>query len=435
MSGSMVGECTDFHDARRQWLMAAAVAGAIALFPFARAYYIFYVLILVLAVRAVGFKQLWQQEDSAGIRYALYAIGLPVLLTTAAWLFMGGAQKLWLEKFGIVAISALLGMATIHCMRDRLTAERVHLIASIAILSWLAEGALQLLVGREIDCRLLTSTCADAHLASLYFSQKSKIGYYIGMMAIVPACWLIIRRHFLAAGLTLLFAGGVVMAAGSRSGMVPWAVACLVLIFVVSAPLGRLRWLFVFGFLVAAAGLVLILFHTNEAFHLRVASSLELFTGPGYSAANRALSGRLDIWIPLEAMMRNHLVFGVGPGDLDTAIRPFLQPGNAFIPLKIFHAHQGLLDIWAATGLIGLLAFIGFYAWAVSEFVRLSARGLSMRWAWLLVFLLLWFPLNSHHGFYSSELMFLTFFLLGLGLAGSREASVAAKVSDTNRVQ
>jgi O-antigen ligase len=117
---------------------------------------------------------------------------------------------------------------------------------------------------------------------------------------------------------------------------------------------------------------------------------------------------------------------GVGPGDLDTAVRPFLQPGNVFIPLKVFHAHQVLLDVQAAAGIIGLAAFLAFYGCAVWRFIRLSAQGISLQWAWLLVFLLLWFPVNSHHGFYSSEMVLLTFFVLGLGLATPRAASAGA---------
>jgi O-antigen ligase len=276
------------------------------------------------------------------------------------------------------------------------------------------------MLGNDIDCRVLESTCNAVPRASLYFAKKTKIGYYIGMLALVPACWFIIRRRFVAAVFTVLLAGAIAIAAGSRFAMITWLVGSSVLAFVAAAPLGRLRWVIALGVPVLFAVLAAILFQTSEAFQARVNMTAGLLAGSDYTTLNNALSGRLDIWVPLWTVIKSHWLVGVGPGDLDSAVRPFLQPGNAFIPLKVFHAHQVLLDIQAATGLVGLLAFLAFYGWAVLRFIRLSARGISLQWAWLLVFLLLWFPVNSHHGFYSSEMVLLTFFMLGLGLASPR---------------
>ncbi len=412
------------HGGRQAWIKAAVLAGALVFFPFARSYYLFYVILLAWALKEAGLKQLWREDE--GVRFGFYAIGLPVLVTILAWLFMDGVQAVWLEKFVIVVLAALLGLAAAGFAREASTAQRAYLVISIAILTWLGEGTLQLLLGNDIDCRLAESTCNAPQRVSLYFAKKTKIGYYLGIMALVPACWFILRRRFLAAVVTMLVAGGVVMAAGSRSGMVPWAVGGMVLAFVASAPLGRLRWIVALGVPAVAFVMAVIFFHSNDAFQARVNMTAGLFTGSGYDTLNNALSGRLDIWVPLWRVIESHWLVGVGPGDLDTAIRPFLQPGNVFIPLKVFHAHQVLLDIQAATGLIGLLAFLVFYGWAAGRFIRLSARGIGMQWAWMLVFLLLWFPVNSHHGFYSSEMLLLTFFLLGLGLASPRNADAAA---------
>jgi hypothetical protein len=406
---------------RREWARAAVLAGAIVFFPFARSYYLFYLILLVWALKDAGLRRLWREDE--GIRFGFYAIGLPILLTSLAWLFMGGVQKVWLEKFTIVALAALLGLAAAGFARDPATSRRAYLVMSIAILTWLGEGMLQLLMGNDIDCRIVESTCNAGQRVSLYFAKKTKIGYYLGIFALVPACWFLVQRRLMAAIATLVVAGGVVMAAGSRSGMVPWAVGCMVLAFVASAQFGRLRWLLLLGIAAVVAVMVVLLFHTNAAFHTRAVSSLGLLTGSDYATLNSALSGRLDIWVPLWQVIQQQWLFGVGPEGIDAAVRPLLLPGNGFLNLKVFHAHQVLLDVQAATGIIGLSAFVAFYGWVALRFIRLSAQGISLQWAWLLVFLLLWFPVNSHHGFYSSELVLLTFFVLGLGLATPRDAA------------
>lgn len=415
------------NETRRQWIMAVVLAGTFVFFPLGRGYYLFYVIMMIWTLKDLGIRQLWREDE--GVRFGFYTVGLPILLTTLAWAFAGGVKAIWLVKFFTVALSTLLGMAAAGFARNTAMTRLAYFIISVAILTWLGEGVLQLLLGNDIDCRLAVSTCNAPHRISLYFAKKTKIGYYIGIMALVPACWFILRRRLLAAIATMAVAGVVVMAAGSRSGMVPWAVGCIVLAFVSSAPLGRLRWVITLGVPVVTVVLAGILFQTNEGFHARVATTAGIFTSADYDTLNRALSGRLDIWVPAWHMIGDHWLFGVGPGDLDTPIRPYLQPGNAFIPLKVFHAHQVLLDVLAATGIVGLAAYVVFYGWATWRFVRLSAHGISMQWAWLLVFLLLWFPINSQHGYYSSEMLFLTFFLLGLGLASPRTSAQVVPVA------
>lgn len=396
------------------WWKALLLAGPVLLFPVARSYYLFYVIIMGWALWDAR-QALWQENRAALL--ALAAFGLPVVITFLAGLVTGSAEVVWLKRGGAFVLGALLALATTRLSCDARIQPLAAALISLAICSWLLDGSLQLLLGRSIDCRGGLSACLTDERWSLYFSSNTKLSYYVGMMAFMPAAWLIGQRRYLPAAAVLLMGGIVAMAGGSRFAVLSWLVGLGALGLVAALALGRLAKLAIFvAAPLALLALGIVFYQVNPAFHTRMASTLSIFSGAGYDVANQALSGRLDIWVPTLHMLRDgHWLFGVGPGNLDAAIRPYLQAGNLFANIKIFHAHQVLLDILAATGVIGLLAFLAYYGWVVRQFLRDRLAQIDLRWGSLLVFLLMWFPVNSAQGFYSSEMVFLTFYLLGLG--------------------
>lgn len=411
---------------RNLMLKALVLAGPFLLFPFSRSFYVFFVAILawgLIAARGTS----WRQVRAPWL--ALLAFALPIVWTVLGWtLFKGGPDAGWFSKMGVIFLGSLLALATITLSRD----ERIHALAgaviSVAVGSWIVDGVLQLATGHSVDCRGELSACFTDDRVSLYFGDRAKLGYYMGLMVFFPACWLIGQRR-LGAGILVLLAGGAVaLAGGSRFTMLAFLVGALVLALTLVGQMRaslRLRLLLAAGIPLLGLLLGVAFYGLNPAFQARVANTLVGFQGMDHDAWNQALSGRLDIWEPLLAMVRDNWLFGVGPGTLDAGIRPYLGAGNLFADLKIYHAHQVVLDVLAATGLPGLAAFLAFYAWVAREFLRACRAPIDLRWAALLVFLLMWFPLNSPNGFYASDMMLLTFYVLGLGF-GFRPAPAAA---------
>lgn len=422
------------------WWKALVLAGPVLLFPVARSYYLFYVIIMGWALWEAR-ASLWQENRAALLATA--AFGLPVVVTFLAGLLTGTAEVVWLKRGGAFVLGGLLALATTRLSRDERIQPLATALIGLAICSWLLDGSLQLLLGRSIDCRGGESACLTDARWSLYFASNTKLSYYVGMMAFMPAAWLIGQRRYLPAAAVLLMGGVVAMAGGSRFAVLSWLVGLGALGLVAALALGRLAKVAIFvAAPLALVALGVVFYEVNPAFHARMASTLSIFSGADYDVANQALSGRLDIWVPTLHMLRDgHWLFGIGPGNLDAAVRPYLQEGNLFAHIKIFHAHQVLIDVLAATGVIGLLAFVACYGWITRQFLRDRLAQVDLRWGALLVFLLMWFPVNSAQGFYSSEMVFLTFYLLGLGFgfrrpepAGQGSAPAAVRGDAAGRV-
>lgn len=416
----------------RDWWKALVLAGPVLLFPVARAYYVFYVAIMGWA--------LWEARgallrEERAVAMAVAAFFVPVLVTFLAALAMGGAEAVWLKRGGAFLLGGLLALGTVRLSRDVRVQPLAGALISLAVCSWLLDGGLQLATGHSIDCRGGASACVTDNRWSLYFASNTKLSYFVGMLAFLPAAWLIQQRRHWLAGVVLVMAGITSMAMGSRFGMLAFLVGLGALGLVVALGLGRIAKLLVFVVApLAIVALGIVFYQVNPAFHTRMDSTLAIFSGADYDVANQALSGRLDIWVPtLHMLADGHWLFGIGPGNLDAAVRPYLQPGNLFADIKIFHAHQVLIDILAATGVIGLLAFVALYAWVARQFLRDRLAQVDLRWGALLVFLLMWFPFNSAQGFYASEMVFLTFYMLGLGFGfrpAAGEPAVAAPRAD-----
>jgi O-antigen ligase len=402
-------------------LKALVLAGPVLLFPLARAYYVFYVAILVWGLAEAGLPALWR--NNRALRLATCALGLPILATFLAWLLRGELHAEWLEKVGVVALGGLLGLSTAQLASDPGLRSRVGLVLCLVVGSWILDGLLQMFTGHSIDCRDAISACTRDDRISLYWASQAKISYYIGLFVFLPASWLISQGRMRAGLVLLVLGGGVTMAAASRFSMLSWLLGCGAVALVATLRMPRrVRLGVALGLpvlLLLAGGLLYI---SNPSFENRMDRTAQIFQGDDYNAANKALSGRLDIWGPTLEMLRERWVFGVGPEGLDGAVRPYLGEDNAFANIRIFHAHQVVLDIAAATGLVGLAAFLAFYAWVGREFLRACRDGIDLRWSALLVFLLMWFPLNSPNGFYASEMLLVSFYILGLAF-GFRPAS------------
>lgn len=88
--------------------------------------------------------------------------------------------------------------------------------------------------------------------------------------------------------------------------------------------------------------------------------------------ANFAAVERLAHWQAAIDMWRDHLWLGVGFGNY-AAVYPAYAVGRWLDPLG--HAHNYFLNAGAETGLLGLLAYLGFWVWAVALAWRAIRRS------------------------------------------------------------
>jgi O-antigen ligase len=399
------------------WLRGVVLAGPVMFFPFARAYYIFYVLILGIGLARVGLRNLWREET--GLRLAMLLFIVPILLTSLVLtVTTGHVEKVWLEKAAVFILAGLMGLAAAGMTRDRDAGRVAQVLIVAAVLSWLADGSLQLFTGSSIGGRGLDSP--DGQRLTAYFTHPMKFGFFVGMMALLPAFFLAPKRRGLLMGSAVLVVAGLLtMAGGSRFGLLTFLLGAglfTVLQSLALPPLQR-RLIWVAGPLLVLLA-VAVAYKTSAIFEARVEQTAQVLSGLTYDSVNKATSYRLDIWYPTVELAKDHLLFGVGPGQFTEAVKPYLAPDNIYarMGIDIMHTHQVLLETWVTTGLVGLLAFLAFYAWLLREMVRHANARATMGWAALLVFALMWFPLGTQNNFYASEMTLFSFYLLGIGL-------------------
>jgi O-antigen ligase len=93
--------------------------------------------------------------------------------------------------------------------------------------------------------------------------------------------------------------------------------------------------------------------------------------GVGITADNYAVVERLAHWQAAQNMIQDRPYTGVGFGNYEAA---YDQYRTYAWPLALGHAHNYLLNIWAETGLPGLLAYLALWASAVVSCVRIAWR-------------------------------------------------------------
>jgi O-antigen ligase len=205
------------------------------------------------------------------------------------------------------------------------------------------------------------------------------------------------------------------------------------MIFVLVAACGippRPRLTLLLGAPVALLLLATLMFTFNQSFQSRLLQTAAVLQQFDRDTVNRALSLRLDVWEPALAMAAERWVVGYGPSEFERQVGEHLAADSPFAgETRIMHAHQVLIEILLGTGVVGLAAFLAYYAWLM-RYLWLQRRGAaSFGWGCLLAFLLLWLPFGSQKDFYSSEQLLVSFYLLGLGFGFFGHRAAAGSVA------
>lgn len=167
---------------------------------------------------------------------------------------------------------------------------------------------------------------------------------------------------------SLVFFVGVMVIvglSGSRGSAISLAITCFVFLW-----FNKTRKWGVFGILLAGMALL--------AIPTIFSTTISRFLG---TSGDTALGGREYLWPAAWRMINDHFFIGVGIGNGKYQIYPYLQSINAptWTSTTVEPLHNPILAIWADTGLIGLILYLGVLAGAVVSFLKEYFRTKNMR--------------------------------------------------------
>lgn len=365
--------------------------------------------LLIAAAWAVAL--LWRHARGAELALVLglcAAYSLPAIVSAFDAV---DAQKSWTTALGSLRF-ALFGVAMVLLLAGH-TRPRAILWQSIGAL--VALWTLDALVQASTGCSVGGAMTAD-RVSGVFGADDLKLGPVLAVLS--PFVLLSARERLGRAGLCgawVLMAAAILLA-GARAG---WLMYALVTLALLRRELPRARdfvlALLGAGALAGAVGVVA--FQANPAFAERVARTAAVFDG-GRAGLDHALAGRLPIFETAWATGAAHPLNGVGVrgfrhayAEFAAADDPWLRPENGGAAL---HPHQLLLELWAETGMIGLLAWFAGAWLAIRAWRRAGDGARAAALAPGLALAVMLFPLNTHFAFYSSFWGLLFAWLLAL---------------------
>ncbi|MCG2634243.1 MAG: O-antigen ligase family protein [Gammaproteobacteria bacterium] len=402
--------------ARREWLQLLLAAWATAFFwllPFSRLFWVPAILLcltgLVLLFRVPGFfrgNRVWRC-------YYVVLLLLAGAVACSAIDALDPGESL--ETAALYLAYIPLGAALFYLVaKYRFERWMLCILAALAAF-WCVDGLVQILWHQDLLGHPATKRLG------IYFSSPSKFGFYLPYALVFLFFYPEHKRLPLyLLSLLWLVALFVVVEANTRASTLVFLLLSWTYLLYRWGPIIRRNPLKSLGIglaLPAAMLSVLLIFAViDEDVRQRVEHSVP--NDLSWEALDVALSYRLDLWGATTRAIAANPLNGVGAGNFNKAIRPYLKSDSRFRKRYISHAHQVVLDLLVGTGVIGLAAWLV----AVWLLVRQARQGWSggagTLWLpFLLALGLLWFPLNTHRSFFSSELTNFSVHLLALFLA------------------
>jgi O-antigen ligase len=320
-------------------------------------------------------------------------------------------EKTWTTALGSLRF-ALFGVAMVLLLGAQPRARAVlwDLVAALVGL-WTLDALVQAATGWSLGGAL-----AADRVSGVFGADDLKLGPVLAVLS--PFLLLGARERLGRAGAAIawLLLAAAILLAGARAA---WLMYALVTVVLLRRELPRWRDFALALGGVAALGAVVgfAAWQANPAFAERVARTAAALDGDR-AGLDHALAGRLPIFDTALAAGAAHPLNGVGVRGFRHAYAahaaaddPWLRPEHGGAAL---HPHQVLLELWAETGVIGLLAWIAGVGWAIRAWRRADAAARAAALAPGLALASMLFPLNTHFAFYSSFWGLLFAWLLAL---------------------
>ena len=413
----------------KTWLLALALSTPIMLLPFARSFMLPLGILALLGVFML-FGMLLHRGTFNGEDKALQVlprvwlfIWLPMLISVIDTEFSQHVLKV----VGLYPLYGLMALAVVVLLRAHSAVKQVAVILSWIVGIWAFDGVAQTLLGIDMFNIPLDRAGVDSHKANAFFSSPNKYGFYMGMMAAIPlfTMYLCSVNRLTHISVSLLLASAVLVGA-SRGGWVMFACAFVVYVYLVFIK-GSKRPLVP---ILVIPSLMALVFMMAMQFGAGMQERMSRFNGllekMDYQSVNIASSGRVDIYQAAWKIGKQHPINGVGVDNFDKVYLGYLPQNNMWQTMIVAappHPHQVVLEIWSGAGTIGILGFLLAWVavWRLWKQATPEQRKLAL--PVLMPLLVLWWPINTHRGFYASELAALTLFFVALSIAALTQRS------------
>ena len=390
----------------------ALIFSCFVLFPFSRSVEL-PVLIMAVSGIVIAFQQRGKLMQMSAIRlFSLLAlcIWIPMLLSfpdTYSVRKTGGTILVFFRLYftGLFVIWALQDQSRIRLL--------VKLLAGLAAF-WVGDALFQAVAGRD----LLGFARVPQRLNGVFGETDWTLG--IALPILVPFLLLALRNKPLLMIGTFIASTVVIILAGSRGGLVSYAVVCGLIMLSEAHQRTIPIWkVGVTTALLASLGLFAV-FQMPGA-QARLGQTMLLFSGDEV-LIDRALSNRWTLWKTAANMIEAHPLNGVGVRGFRFAYPEYAQPGDIMVnPDKktgqitgAAYAHQIVLEVLSEAGIIGLIGLLIFYTALIRAWLRAEGRAKKVALPFALAALAWLFPINTHTAFYSSQWSQLIWLLLAL---------------------
>lgn len=270
-------------------------------------------------------------------------------------------------------------------------------LTSYLLLFWTADAVFQFFAGfNSFGYPLL-------HQLTGVFGRHLKLGITLAILSPFIISWSMERWPNWVSLLILTAIVFVIIAAGTRSSWVMFGVILLAYALSYLRAHKEKATVLIFVALCTLAATATVSYKYFDSVSRRVDQTLLLFSGDR-EKLDVALSYRLPIWSGAWTMIRNHPVNGVGTRNYRDAYGAHVEQDDYYVQINVVpsHPHQYLLEIASETGLIGISGLVLIYLLFIRQWKAASPLQRKLSFPVAVSMLALWFPINTHHAFYSS---------------------------------
>ena len=399
------------------WLLALALSMPVILLPSSRLFMLLFGVLAILGVfMLIGLlrhRNTYNGDDKAlqVLPRCFLFIWFPMLISCID----ASATEQALKVTGLYLSYGLAALAVAVLLRAQAAFKQVAILLSIIIGIWAFNGVAQVALG--ID--MLNKPLVDPEgYANSFFATSQEFGFYIGALAAIPLYTLYLmganRLSHLLVTILLIVA---VFLGRARSGWIMFAVALLPYFYLLYIKPAKRKIIPLIVIPIFFGGVVMAIVSFSQLVQQQVTHTQSAVSGD-YEQFNNMTHNYPELWKDTIEIAEQHWVNGVGVDNFLPAFMPYLAP-NAPVPthIDVSHPHHVWLEVAVSAGVIGLLGLLLAYAAMWRLWCSATPAQQKLALPMLMPLLVLWWPVNASHAFYSAPLAALSLFFLAFSVA------------------
>ena len=399
------------------WLLALALSLPVILLPNAHLFSLSFGVLAILGVfMLIGLlrhRNTYNGDDKAlqVLPRCFLFIWFPMLISCID----ASATEQALKVTGLYLSYGLAALAVAVLLRAQAAFKQVAILLSIIIGIWAFNGVAQVALG--ID--MLNKPLVDPEgYANSFFATSQEFGFYIGALAAIPLYTLYLmganRLSHLLVTILLIVA---VFLGRARSGWIMFAVALLPYFYLLYIKPAKRKIIPLIVIPIFFGGVVMAIVSFSQLVQQQVTHTQSAVSGD-YEQFNNMTHNYPELWKDTIEIAEQHWVNGVGVDNFLPAFMPYLAP-NAPVPthIDVSHPHHVWLEVAVSAGVIGLLGLLLAYAAMWRLWCSATPAQQKLALPMLMPLLVLWWPINASHAFYSAPLAALSLFFLAFSVA------------------